>query len=253
VHPYRGDYPEALIDQLLLLKEVVRDAYGKTGAPAPPLWDTEWGYTSTDFGGRTSEAWALQARHTVRRILASWAIGFPFFVQYDLMDDGDDPADREHNFGILNRDLSDKPAMAAVRALAERTKGFAAKGFLPMRESGVHALKLESGAEILIVLWRQRAGELEEPDAKDSLMVAFGARPTGAWDMLGKPMPLPAEAGGKTAFRAGLDPIYVAFPKSGNRIQVRRRNSRLRLALGRAGIFPWDEAARSASGRAQAF
>jgi len=40
VHPYRGDVPEALIDQILLLKTVVRDAYGKSGAPTPPLWDT---------------------------------------------------------------------------------------------------------------------------------------------------------------------------------------------------------------------
>ena len=106
--------------------------------------------------------------------------------------------------------------MAVIRTLAGRIKGFSAKGFLPTRESGVHALKLESGSEILIILWRQRAGEFQEPEAKDTLTVAYGARPKGAWDMFGKPMALPEETGGTTAFRAGLDPLYLVFPNPGS-------------------------------------
>jgi len=137
-----------------------------------------------------------------------------------------------------------------VRALAERTQGFTAKGFLPARESGVHALKLESGSEILILLWQQGIGEYAAPEAKDSLTVAFGLRPTGAWDMLGEPLSLPAETGGKTLFQARPDPIYLVFPKTGSAIKTRSsRKARQPSSLSRSGIFDWGEAPWSAAGR----
>lgn len=215
VHPYRGERPETLADQVLLLRAIVKEAYPGAGS-VPPLWDTEWGYTSAQFGaGRTAEARALHGRYTVRRILASWAAGFPFVINYDLLDDGPDALEREHNFGLLASDLSDKPAMTAVRTLAARARGFAAKGFLPTRQSDVHAFKLENGDQALIILWRERAGEFGVAAERDTVPVSFGARPAAGWDHLGKPIAIPAATGGRTTLSAGYDPAYLVFAKGG--------------------------------------
>ncbi|MDB5104479.1 MAG: hypothetical protein JWP91_2168 [Fibrobacteres bacterium] len=213
VHPYRGSHPETLIDQVVLLRESVRQAFP---AGSPPLWDTEWGYTSSDFGPGTSvPARALHARYTVRRILTSWAAGFPFIVNYDLLDDGPDPLEREHNFGLLTTALEDKPAMTAVRVLAARTRGFAAKGFLGTRQSRLHALKLESATGTEVILWMEKQEEWRAKAAVDSIPVLFARKPMQAWDHLGRPLALPPQASGSYAFKAAYEPVYITFPKPG--------------------------------------
>jgi hypothetical protein len=43
------------------------------------IWDTEWGYSSTWFGGdgHASLARRAQAELVLRELLTAWAVGFP--------------------------------------------------------------------------------------------------------------------------------------------------------------------------------
>src|SRR6185369_1335012 len=71
VHPYRQNAPESLVEGLLLLRSIV----GSALSPAPPVWDTEWGYSSTWYGdGHAAATRQQQAVFAVRECLSAWAV-----------------------------------------------------------------------------------------------------------------------------------------------------------------------------------
>jgi hypothetical protein len=126
VHPYRLAGPETFAAQVPTLNQMMA-AVGLN----VPLWDTEWGYSSVrdvgEYGergdGHDDRALRRQAVLNLRRLLTAIALNLPISVLYELVDEGGNARDREHNFGILNKDLSDKPAMTAVRALYAAQNG----------------------------------------------------------------------------------------------------------------------------------
>jgi hypothetical protein len=150
VHPYRPSGGETITDDTLLLRSI-------TGAlPGPPaVWDTEWGYSSTWFGGDGHEptARAAQATFVVREILSAWALGFPLAVVYDLRDDGTDPTEDNHNYGLIANDYTDKPAAVGVRTLGNVAKGHAFKGFLDLAPTSLYAMRLDGPRDVVVVLW----------------------------------------------------------------------------------------------------
>jgi hypothetical protein len=150
VHPYRSSGGETITDDTLLLRSI---AGALPGAPA--VWDTEWGYSSTSFGGdgHAPAARAMQAAFVVREILSAWAVGFPLAVVYDLRDDGTDPANSEHNYGLIANDYTDKPAGVGVRTLSEFAKGRVFRGFLDLEPSSLHAMRLDGSRDAVVVLW----------------------------------------------------------------------------------------------------
>ena len=94
------------------------------------MWDTEWAYSSTWYGdGHAAESRHRQAVFASREMLTSWALGFPIAVYYDVRDDGTDPAEKEHNFGLLANDYTDKPSMVALRTLSSIAVGRALSAF----------------------------------------------------------------------------------------------------------------------------
>ena len=139
VHPYRS-----------LLRSIVGSLPG-----TPPVWDTEWGYTSTSFGGdgHAPAARATQANFVVREILSAWAVGFPLAVVYDLRDDGTDPTNSGHNYGLIANDYTDKPAAVAVRTLSNAAKGRALSGFLELEPTSLYAIRLDGPRNVVIALW----------------------------------------------------------------------------------------------------
>ncbi len=124
IHPYRTSSPETFLQDRLLVEEVLRR---RTLRDDIPLYSGEWGYSSTWFGGRTASAWKTQAVQAVRMILSNILSGVPKTVWYDLQDDGSNPLDAEHNFGLLTDGTpSPKPAYNAIKTLS---------GFLPGRDA----------------------------------------------------------------------------------------------------------------------
>ncbi|HSD84151.1 MAG TPA: hypothetical protein VLG46_09845, partial [Anaerolineae bacterium] len=176
-HPYRATAPETLIGELAVWRSIV----SQTAASNLPTWDTEWGYSSTWFGnGHAPEARARHAVMVARELLTSWSAGFPLIIYYDLRDDGTDPNDAEHNFGLLARDGTAKPAMQAVHTLTTAASQRQLRGLLSINLPNVlHALRLDGSTDSVVVLWA----------SSGQATVRVPARVT-AVDALGEPLAL---------------------------------------------------------------
>ncbi|EIP98013.1 Cellulase (glycosyl hydrolase family 5) [Opitutaceae bacterium TAV1] len=85
------------------------------------FWITETGFTTYSgvdrqlHAGFTEEA---QARYLQRRIVEALGLGVDMLFQYDFKNDGRDPNRAQHHFGMINWDLSPKPALGAVNRVA---------------------------------------------------------------------------------------------------------------------------------------
>lgn len=202
VHPYRKGSPETLTDELVRMRSVVTAALGRS----VPIWDTEWGYSSTWFGdGHDATARETQARMTVRAILSAWASGFPFIVDYDLRDDGVDPRDAEHNFGLMANDNGDKPAIVAVRRLTTAARDRSFVGTWDLAPSSLHAMRLDGANDTLAVVWTDTKG------AERHLRIPAGA---SGVSMLGAPLSLTFDGGSpEVVVRESDGPIYLTFPR----------------------------------------
>ena len=179
-------------------------------APLPVgsrFWDTEWGYSSQwfgDAGGRDPGARTLQAQRTSRELLSAWAVGFPMAIYYDIRDDGTDETDPESNFGLVQNDYTDKPAVVAVRTLTHIAAGHTFVGFLPIGPTSLHAILLVGAGDRVVALWS---------DAPASVTPIAIPTPTAAIDMLGHPLTLASDAG-ITYVTVGevAGPVFLTFP-----------------------------------------
>jgi MYXO-CTERM domain-containing protein len=159
MHLYIWAPPENRYADVLSLRALVADHLGPV-----PLYCTEWGFNSTRYAtppdGHTQIGRQRQAVMDVREVLMSWRAALPMVIVYDIRDDGDDPADPEHNFGILARDYTDKPAMSALRTLS----GFASQRRLTAIANaadappGLHVLRLDGASDSVLVVWTQIEG-----------------------------------------------------------------------------------------------
>ena len=147
LHPYNfqqrdSTTPEAAIAELDRLHGLAAAA----GRPLP-IYVTEMGYPT--FDGRGGVSRDVAALYLARFLLL--ASTRPYVAGtwwYCLRDQGNDPANKEHNFGVLDSKLRSKPAGDALRAVAtlirdvrrfrdESTSGDAAAG--ETRVSGTRA------------------------------------------------------------------------------------------------------------------
>ncbi|EFC36477.1 predicted protein [Naegleria gruberi] len=128
----------------------------------PPVWDTEWGLTATDFdsnsNGLDEAALRLHANNVVGRLLSSCAVGFPIYIYYDLRNDGVDPTNREHNFGLLFNNYTDKPAMKAVKQLSSIVRNRLFDGYIQIEHPSVTAMRFKSSNDSVIVLLPTETG-----------------------------------------------------------------------------------------------
>ena len=82
-----------------------------------PVWVTELGWTTCTIGtGRWCVTQQQQASYVAQA--AAMAARWPWvrgFMVYNLRDKGINPAETEHNFGLVRRDYTPKPALAGLR------------------------------------------------------------------------------------------------------------------------------------------
>ena len=205
VHPYRQGGAESASDDLAFMRALVAGAY----TMPPPVWDTEWGYSSQwfggDAGGHDLAARMVQAQRTSRELLTAWGLGLPMEVYYDIRDDGTDPTNAEHNFGLVQNDYTDKPAVVAVRTLAKAADGRLFTSFLPAGFTSMHAMLLVGASDRVVALWSDAPGSVTQ--------VAVPTNAKGAVDMLGAPLTL-ASDGGVTSVTVSesAGPVFVTFP-----------------------------------------
>ncbi len=161
VHPYPKASPEKMGPELEKLREWARQSFGGR----LEIWDTEWGYSSTNSSerargnGHSEEGRLRQAGLAVREMLTVWSVGFPLAVWYDLQDDGTDAANPEQNYGLLDASGAAKPAMQAVRTVMTAVRGRRYAGMLQRTPSGMHAMRFDGAADVLFIVWSDRAGK----------------------------------------------------------------------------------------------
>jgi polysaccharide biosynthesis protein PslG len=161
VHPYPKGGPERIGPEIEKLRKWARQSFGER----LEIWDTEWGYSSTNSAGRapgnghSDEGRLQQARLAVREILTVWNVEFPLGVWYDLQDDGPDAGNPEQNYGLLDANGAAKPAVRAVRTVLTAVRGRRYAGMIQHAPSGMHAMRFDGPADVLFIVWNDTAGK----------------------------------------------------------------------------------------------
>lgn len=91
---------------------------------ARPLLFNETAISSIGLGERA------QAVILMQKIVLAQAYGAIGYTWYDLRDDGNDPGNPEHHFGLLNHDFQPKPAFATFREAVRQLHGLRPLGRL---------------------------------------------------------------------------------------------------------------------------
>jgi len=119
IHPY--SYPALPLDpttaawNTLVRLPLLYAVMVANGDGAKKVWATEYG-APTAGSGAVSEARQVQMVTAAYTAFAAWPWTGPM-LWYSLRDQGTDPGDREDHFGLIRRDFTPKPAMAAFTAM----------------------------------------------------------------------------------------------------------------------------------------
>lgn len=154
LHPYvhcrgwRRDTPEAWI---AWLAEVDQQLTVAAGRPVP-LYLTEMAWPAHQGPCGISET--LQAAYLARSyFLARTLPNIKGMWWYDLRNDGTDPQEREHNFGLLRHDYSPKPAYHVLQAISEIVSKYRLLGRERQSRDDVMLLRFARGDDELLVGW----------------------------------------------------------------------------------------------------
>lgn len=154
IHPYvhcadnNGRTPEAWWRWVSDYEENIRNKAGR----AIPIYLTEVGWPSHKGACGVSEM--TQALYMARIwFLARSIANVKGMWWYDLYNDGADRFDQEHNFGILNEDLSPKPAWTMMRAIAPVVRDFTYQAEASVLSGPTYQLYFSKGQQRVLVAW----------------------------------------------------------------------------------------------------
>ncbi|MDR3456240.1 MAG: fibronectin type III domain-containing protein [Verrucomicrobiae bacterium] len=203
VHPYEIIWPSLnLTDSLFFLSSVIAQYLN----PAPPVWDTEWGFSSASYGrGTNSFARNRQAAQVADELLAACGAGFPMYVYYDIQDDGTDPTNILDNYGLLTTGYSDKPAMTAVKALTAVARNRTFSGFIHTAPTTLTVMRFDGTNDQVFALWSFA------PNTNSQVTVTV---PTNATvkDMFGNPLTLSTSSNRLSmTLKETNGPVYFSF------------------------------------------
>jgi len=168
VHPYRPyrKPPETAVEDYGKLRGLIQ-RHAPAGKKQLPILSGEWGYAA-HVGGVSQDT---QAAYLVRMQLTNLLDGVRLSIWYDWQDDGNDPKEREHNFGTVTRDLKPKPAYRAVQVLTRMLSGYRIVRRLDVGSAKDYVLLLaDATGQRQLAAW-----SLDAPHA----VTVAGLRPTG--------------------------------------------------------------------------
>ncbi|GAT34664.1 glycosyl hydrolases family 39 [Terrimicrobium sacchariphilum] len=176
---------------------VYADFRAKLPAPVPPIIFNETAEHSL-YGTEKAQAEALVKKATFAR--ARGAVGY---FWYDLRNDGVDPTDPEHHFGLLTRAMEPKPAYIAFNTLARL---MVPRPYLRQLDAGENRWFFLHGdnAEKLLVFWNEDDGSQNE----QILLRMPGAARASLVDINGNSFPL-SLAGDLAVVSSGRTPQYL--------------------------------------------
>ncbi|MDH7571334.1 MAG: glycosyl hydrolase, partial [Armatimonadota bacterium] len=175
IHPYR--YPRApeesrFVDAL----EQCRALLERYGGGGKPIWITEVGWPTHHDARGVSEETA--ADYLVRTYVQAMSLPFVQGVfWYDFQNDGTDPTNNEHNFGLIRLDFTPKAGYVAYGMM---TRALAGKRFtrrLPVADP-VYAYEFAGERSRTVAAW--------SAVGKGSLTLQLDARVVEVWDVRGR-------------------------------------------------------------------
>lgn len=171
VHPYRQKAPETVEEEYRSLRLLIRKYATKDKTIS--ILSGEWGYSTAwpSLGKDEPAREEQQAKYLARQFLTNIANDIPLSIWYDWRDDGDDPKEAEHRFGIVRRKhhegrepvLEAKPAYVAAKTLMEQLGGFKLNKRLGMGREEYYHLLFEKGDVLRSVVWKTVGSEPMAP------------------------------------------------------------------------------------------
>lgn len=157
VHPYRRTSPEIVSDEYCLLRETIARYRTASTSREMPIVSGEWGYSSV-WRGMNEQ---IQGELLARQFLTNVANGIPISIWYDWRDDGPDPREPEHHFGLVRNQhypgrtpiYDPKPAYQAARTLNTFLNGYTFERRINAGSSGDYILLFRSGGDYRIAAW----------------------------------------------------------------------------------------------------
>jgi polysaccharide biosynthesis protein PslG len=157
VHPYRQTNPEIVSDEYCLLRETIERFRPASTGRDVPIISGEWGYSSA-WRGMNEE---IQGELLARQFLTNVANGIPISIWYDWRDDGTDPREPEHHFGLVRQrhysgrtPLYDpKPAYHAARTVNTFLNGYTFERRISVGSDADYVLLFSSGGDYRIAAW----------------------------------------------------------------------------------------------------
>jgi hypothetical protein len=147
VHPYRQGAPESAVDDYQKLGEKIT-LYAPSGKTIP-IVSGEWGW-STAWKKMTPE---IQADYLARQWLINQMQHIPISIYYDWHDDGTNPKDAEHHFGIVDWAYQPKPAYQAAKTFTAKLHGFTFTHRLATDRPEDYLLLFTREDDARLVLW----------------------------------------------------------------------------------------------------
>jgi len=154
VHPYRMNEPESAMPEYKKLRELI-DKYAPPEKKGLPILSGEWGYSLMHYGGVPFSR-EKQASYLARQFLVNLMNDVRLSIWYDWHDDGPDPKETEHNFGIVTYAYELKPSYVAARTLLETLSGLEFVRRIPLESPDDYAVLFSDGKKKVIAVWASR-------------------------------------------------------------------------------------------------
>ncbi len=214
VHPYlRGD-PENVASDYAKLRELIasyRKPSGSDGADQTgsniPIISGEWGYSSV-WRGMNEEK---QAGMLARQFLTNAANGIPVSIWYDWRDDGLDPKEPEHHFGLVRPEYRSgqtqvyepKAAYLAAKTLLRHFSGFRFEQRLLVATDDDYVLVFNRDGERRLAIWSTAPSKkpVKIPAANDAFKIT---------SMKGEDGGRVKSDQGVLSIKLGTAPVYLA-------------------------------------------
>jgi hypothetical protein len=202
VHPYGNEPPEDRERHYRGVRKLI-DKYQPKGKTIP-IFSGEWGYSSAMFPPEQ------QAKLLARQWLFNLSMNVPVSIWYDWRDDGTDPRNVEHRFGVVENayakdrtpPLTPKPAYHAAKTLTTQLDGFTFAKRLPMESKDDFVLLFTRGEETRFAAWTKS-------DKPRTISFPFELARVRVTDFLGNPSAdIPIEDG-KVTIELSDGPTYL--------------------------------------------
>ncbi|MDR3707325.1 MAG: cellulase family glycosylhydrolase [Capsulimonadaceae bacterium] len=148
VHPYRSTNPETVENDYAKVRALVAQ-YTPAGQDVLPIVCSEWGYHTATTGISEQK----QACYIVREYLTNLAACVDLTIFYDWKNDGPDPSNGEHRYGMLTQHLTPKPSFVAVRSLIRQLRGYRFCHRIATKDAQDYQLLFEGPDDLALVTW----------------------------------------------------------------------------------------------------